>query len=72
MGLGTLQDLEHRISQVLARQEKICGEKEALAQRLRDQEVQMQEVLGQLRRYEVERDEIRGRLERILTGWESM
>jgi septal ring factor EnvC (AmiA/AmiB activator) len=66
MALENLEQLEHRISQLLDRHEKVKKEKELVEKKLQQKESEWHHLRGQIRQYERERNEIREKLGRIL------
>ncbi|HEV8340866.1 MAG TPA: cell division protein ZapB [Candidatus Binatia bacterium] len=66
MALENLEQLEHRISQLLERHEKVKKEKELVEKKLQQKESEWHHLRGQIRQYERERNEIREKLGRIL------
>lgn len=66
MALENLRLLEERINGFLARHEQVCGEKNALLVRLKEQEQAYVALMEQIKQYEKERNEVREKLEEIL------
>jgi septal ring factor EnvC (AmiA/AmiB activator) len=67
MDLESLKLLETKIGKILDRHEEVRREKDALAQRLKQQEEKFAQLAGQVKQYEDERRELKTRLEKILT-----
>jgi septal ring factor EnvC (AmiA/AmiB activator) len=67
MDLDSLKQLEGKIGKILDRHEEVRREKDALAQRLKQQEEKFAQLAGQVKQYEDERRELKTRLEKILT-----
>lgn len=66
MDLDSLKQLEGKIGKILDRHEEVRREKDALAQRLKQQEEKFAQLAGQVKQYEEERRELKTRLEKIL------
>ena len=66
MDLESLKQLEGKIGKILDRHEEVRREKDALAQRLKQQEEKFAQLAGQVKQYEEERRELKTRLEKIL------
>lgn len=66
MELDSLKQLEGKIGKILDRHEEVRREKDALAQRLKQQEEKFAQLAGQVKQYEDERRELKARLEKIL------
>jgi septal ring factor EnvC (AmiA/AmiB activator) len=66
MPFENLEQLEHRINQLLERHEKIKKEKESVEKKLQQKESEWHHLKGQLRQYERERTELREKLGKIL------
>ena len=67
MELENLKLLETKIDQFVDRHERVREEHEVLVQRLKQRELELAELTGQVQQYEQERIELRARLERILS-----
>lgn len=72
MAIENLEQLEHRISQLLERHERIKKEKEQVEKKLQQKESEWHHLKGQLRQYERERNEIREKLGKILGHFEHL
>jgi len=66
MDLESLKLLESKIGKILDRHEEVRREKDALAQRLKQQEEKFSQLAGQVKQFEDERRELKTRLEKIL------
>ena len=66
MDLESLKQLENKLGKILDRHEEVRREKDALAQRLKQQEEKFAQLAGQVKQYEDERRELKVRLEKIL------
>ena len=66
MDLESLKLLESKIGKILDRHEEVRREKDALAQRLKQQEEKFAKLAGQVKQFEDERSELKTRLEKIL------
>ena len=66
MEVESLKLLEAKIGRILDRHEEVRREKEALAQRLHQNEERFTQLTSQMEKYEEERRELRVRLEKIL------
>jgi septal ring factor EnvC (AmiA/AmiB activator) len=72
MALENLEQLEHRIHQLLERHEKIKKEKELVEKKLQQKESEWHHLKGQIRQYERERTELREKLGKILGHFEHL
>jgi len=72
MSLESLKVLEAKIGEFVDQHQRVKEEQGALAQRVREQEQQLAEVVAQLKQYEQERAELKARLERILSRLEGL
>lgn len=72
MAFENLEQLEHRISQLLERHESVKKEKELVEKKLQQKETEWHHLKGQIRQYERERNEIREKLGKILGHFEQL
>jgi TolA-binding protein len=72
MSLESLKVLEGRVEGVVARHAAVCAERDRLQDQLRQAEVRITELKGQLEIFEKERSQIRGRVESILGRLEGL
>jgi len=72
MSLESLKVLEGRVDDVVARHAAVCAERDRLQEQLRQAQVRIAELSGQLETYEKERSQIRGRVESILGRLEGL
>jgi len=66
MDLENLKVLESKIGKILDRHEEVRREKDALANKLKQQEERVAQMAGRVKQYEDERRELKTRLEKII------
>lgn len=66
MELENLKLLETKIDQFVDRHERVREEHDVLVQQLKERDLELAALTGQVKQYEQERVELRARLERIL------